>query len=435
MGHSNYGKVGGRRSKSGAWQWMVIGITMGFGCAAVLVLVLLTAGVLQIDSDGETIAGQETMVVTDMPAQATVVTPEPTVDQEATVAAIVELTFAAQPTATQLVQVLLPTPTPPLPTTDPALLIQATESPTTQAVSGDGSTTEDAQETEGGIPIALQDIISPMVVVDGGTYMMGTTGQEVANAVLECSQLDNATCQAEWGQDSYPAHSVTVDTFQMDRTEVTHEQYVAFLNWLGPNSDRTGCFGQKCVETTATSEHSNITLDSVNYDVSPQVGQLPIVGVTWYGARAYCESIGRRLPTEAEWERAARGQNEYIYPWGNDRNLAFAKTSRPEDQGIGAVDVGFYLNGASQYEVLDMAGNVAEWVYDYYQPTYYSQAESSGLNPTGPASGTDRVVRGGSWDSVPFFARSVHRQNERPTETTLWLGFRCAADIPEANSN
>ena len=82
-----------------------------------------------------------------------------------------------------------------------------------------------------------------------------------------------------------------------------------------------------------------------------------------------------------------------------------------------------------------MAGNVAEWVYDYYQPTYYSQAESSGLNPTGPASGTDRVVRGGSWDSVPFFARSVHRQNERPTETTLWLGFRCAADIPEANSN
>jgi formylglycine-generating enzyme required for sulfatase activity len=162
--------------------------------------------------------------------------------------------------------------------------------------------------------------------------------------------------------------------------------------------------------------------------------------VTWYGAQSYCEAIGRRLPTEAEWERAARGPQNFLYPWGNLFTTDNAKTSRPrpDDPSLaGAVAVGSYPTGASLYGMLDMAGNVAEWVSDWYSPTYYTQLTQTGapvLNPQGPPAGTSKVVRGGSWDTPPFFARSVHRQESEPQNQTLWLGFRCALRQPVAQT-
>ncbi|MEO0563943.1 MAG: SUMF1/EgtB/PvdO family nonheme iron enzyme, partial [Chloroflexota bacterium] len=184
--------------------------------------------------------------------------------------------------------------------------------------------------------------------------------------------------------------------------------------------------------TRNESETSNISFDSQSYDVNDVINNLPVVNVTWYGAVAYCESIGRRLPTEAEWEFAARGTDGRIYPWGNGPfDTTRAKTNRPITDNpldIGAVPVASYANGASPFGLLDMAGNVAEWVNDWYGAAYYAQPDASGLDPQGPLGGTERVIRGGSWDAVPFFSRSVHRQSAVPNISEPWLGFRCAAD-------
>lgn len=431
MGRSGYGRVGGRRSRSAAWQWMIIGMTMGLGCSAIIVLGLLTAEILSLNSDF--------LDEADTPIPATEVsldftdTPPPTVDLQGTVDAMVRETQVALEALTPtvgVVQVSPPTATPVPPTEDPANQVTPTDLPTQSPDTSVNPSAQPGAQSE--IPDALQGLVSDLLVVDGGTFLMGTTPQEAAVAVNECQTVDQGTCELTWAEDSFPQHSVTIDSFRMEKYEVTNQQYVAFLSSLVSGSHRDGCFGQKCVDTTSENEDSAITFDGVNYDVSPLQSQLPVVGVTWYGARAYCEAIGRRLPTEAEWERAARGENNYIYPWGNDRNLTYARTNRP-DRPIGPIDVGSFQNGASQYLLFDMAGNVAEWVFDYYSLNYYAQPEASGLNPTGPASGTERVIRGGSWDTPPFFSRTVHRQSSRPVpeDTHLWLGFRCADELED----
>jgi formylglycine-generating enzyme required for sulfatase activity len=175
-----------------------------------------------------------------------------------------------------------------------------------------------------------------------------------------------------------------------------------------------------------------VIFDSANYRVQPFLEQYPVAGVTWYGARAYCNAIGRRLPTEAEWERAARGSDGRIFPWGNEYSGDFAKTSRPivEENLRGAVQVGSYPLGRSPYGVFDMAGNVEEWVNDWYSETYYRQPESSGPNPQGPPAGTQKVLRGGSWATMPFFARTPHRRSLEPDRQSISAGFRCADDAP-----
>jgi iron(II)-dependent oxidoreductase len=152
--------------------------------------------------------------------------------------------------------------------------------------------------------------------------------------------------------------------------------------------------------------------------------------VTWYGAKAFCEAVGGRLPTEAEWEYAARGTDGRIYPWGNTWDPLNARTSVPVTTNVGPVGIDSYPSGISPFGLYDMAGNVAEWVSDWYDPAYYSKPEASGTDPVGPAAGSQKVVRGGSWDSKPFFARSVHRQSLDPTSATNGTGFRCATNAP-----
>ena len=432
MGRSGYGSVGGRRSRSAAWQWMIIGMTLGFACSAIMVLSLLTLGILNIDTDTSD-DGSNVIQVTESVMLPTDI-PQATDDVQATIDAAVAATQAAQPTNTTAPVVLVEPPTATSIPTESLTVPTSTPQPDVN-LGGQGATTDtsgsqtDTSVTvqESIIPVPLQGIISEMALIDGGTFEMGTNVSEVAIAARECIEIDQGTCQAQWGEDSSPVHSVTIDTFQMETTEVTLQQYVTFLNWMGPNSHVDGCSGQQCVETTATLDISYITFNGANYDVSPTFVNFPVSAVTWYGARAYCEAIGRRLPTEVEWERAARGPSNFIYPWGNERNLDYARTSRPVI-GAGATDIGSFVAGQSVYGLFDMAGNVAEWTNDYYQATYYSQPSASGLNPTGPASGTDRAIRGGSWDTPPFFARSIHRQHLRPDEAELWLGFRCAAD-------
>jgi formylglycine-generating enzyme required for sulfatase activity len=439
MGRANYGRVGGRRGGSAVWQWVVIGITLGLGCSVVFVLGMLTLGVLNLDTGGSAVAADPT----DPPS------PPPTADVEGTVESIVAATMAAQPSPTTIqVEVAPPTATDiPPPTEEPDEDDNDVETGLTapDAIPDDDEEDEPdgigvAQAVETGltaqddIPAELLDIASELLTVQGGTFEMGTTAQEITAAVRECVERDGGACEVSMGEDSTPPHPVTLDTFQIEVNEVTNEQYIRFLNWMGPNSHQNGCFNQRCIDTTATNEFSQIVFDSQNYDVGASMfNRFPIAGVTWYGARAYCEAIGRRLPTEAEWERAARGLSNNIYPWGNEWNVDLARTSRAPDgsRQVGAVEVGSLAGNASEFGAVDMAGNVAEWVSDWYSPSWYRQAEASGLNPTGPPSGTQKVVRGGSWDAVPFFARSVNRQFRNPGDTYLWVGFRCAADFEE----
>jgi formylglycine-generating enzyme required for sulfatase activity len=281
----------------------------------------------------------------------------------------------------------------------------------------------------------LDAMKTTLAQVDGGTFLMGTTIQEASEAVDECA-LYGKTCDINSTSDSIPAHQTTVDSFQMEIYEVTVVQYVAFLNWKGPNSHKTGCLGQPCALTTAEQEFSYIEFDGTTYAVrNPQFyGNHPVTFVTWNGAEAYCDALNRRLPTEAEWERAARGPQNFTYPWGFDFDVNKAMSSALPVEQRGTVEVTTYPNGVSPYGMFNMAGNVEEWVSDWYSPTFYSEMATNPVpNPKGPPSGTQKVLRGGSWDTAPLFSRSVHRRSMNLGETTSSVGLRCVeGELPAA---
>lgn len=276
----------------------------------------------------------------------------------------------------------------------------------------------------------IVSVASPVVRIPAASFMMGTTAQEIQGAVRECLERDAGDCQLIFGEDSVPQHTVTLDAYAMEVTEVSFRQYLAFLNAgaMGAGSHRDGCFGFLCVETQDEEANSYIQFDGETYSIAPLAEGLPVVNVTWYGANAYCAALGRRLPTEAEWEYAARGDEGFIYPWGSQWQFGLAKTNRPASDPIGAVEVDSFASGASPFGVLNMAGNVAEWVFDYYGDRYYF--DSPEINPTGPTSGETRVIRGGSWDAAPFFARAVHRQSFPSERGSAAIGFRCVEGAP-----
>lgn len=226
-----------------------------------------------------------------------------------------------------------------------------------------------------------------------------------------------------------PQHDVLLDAYYISTTEVTISGYVQFLN-AGGNDDH---WRTQMTSTNFCGIERSGTEGSYTYAVASGRGSFPVTYVTWNDATHFCQwmttaySGTYRLPTEAEWEKAARWVvatfSARVYPWGNSWDCATSNNGYSVCSPIyKTAAVGSYPTGISPYGLLDMAGNVAEWVSDYYSATYYQSSPST--NPTGPATGTNRVARGGSFLNGLDETRCAARQNFTPTSILNSLGFR-----------
>lgn len=198
-----------------------------------------------------------------------------------------------------------------------------------------------------------------------------------------------------------PQHRVYLEAYCMDKLEVTRQAFGEFLN---------------------EADYPASGWSPTDYIAAPE---LPATGVTWVDAQAYCQWAGLRLPTEAEWEKAARGTDGRRYAWGNDWDIHNANTA---ESGVGGpVPAGSFSLGASPYGILDMCGNAAEWVSDYFDPAYYSASPDH--NPTGAILVLDHGLRGGSFASPSDQATTYFRDSSHSSQPNHRVGFRCATSV------
>lgn len=253
-----------------------------------------------------------------------------------------------------------------------------------------------------------------MHLVPGGAFLMGSTPGQVEQAVALCTDNpDGDSCAAREFASEMPQHEVYISPFYMDLSEITNLQYRACVNAGGCQPPREG---------------SGTYRRSAYYD-RPEFNAHPVVWVTWFDARDYCAWAGKRLPTEAEWEKAARGEDARLYPWGNSFREDRANT---QDRGVEAIQpVGQYPAGASPYGLLDLAGNVWEYVADWLDPNYYFNAPNE--DPRGPNSSPsgERVLRGGSYANYNHYARAANRGAVTPDSSTQFRGIRCVMDVTQ----
>jgi len=248
-----------------------------------------------------------------------------------------------------------------------------------------------------------------MVLVSAGEFPMGSDKKVDKNAY----------------QPELPRRNVYLDAFEIDKFEVTTVQFLKF------------------VLATNRPPLLDWRYDGGNFQES--MASHPVMHVSWYDADAYCKWAGKRLPTSAEWEKAARGEDGRIYPWGNQPagpsranfgrgGLSGPVRDRPERLLLypPIISVDKYENAVSPYGVFQMAGNVAEWTADWYDPNYYKTAPNR--NPKGPEKGTQKAFRGGGWiDSTPS-VRPAQRNGTDPNTKMNWLGFRCVRDVKDAQA-
>ncbi len=222
---------------------------------------------------------------------------------------------------------------------------------------------------------------APMVLVPKGVFIMGSP---VGSYIF--------------GDNESPQKKVTLPAYYIDKFEVTNARFRKFF------------------------------VPKEAYSRSFEQDNQPVVGVTWYQARDYCKRAGKRLPTEAEWEKAARGTNGRIFPWGDNQatcDLAVMGIVLPScNRGFSTWEVGSRPRGASPYGAMDMAGNVTEWVADRYSGSYYKSAPIE--NPKGPSLGGLRVLRGGAWFNSTVLLRAAFRTGFDPNASNHGVGFRCA---------
>lgn len=266
------------------------------------------------------------------------------------------------------------------------------------------------------LPIISKPLIIPqqeMVLIPAGEFQMG------------CDSEPSGVCNTN----AQPKHVVYLDAYDIDKYEVTNAHYVNFLN-LKSNND---CGDFLCVDIDPY--ENPIDYQNGQYIVKEGFENHPVSWVSWYGARDYCEATNGRLPTEAEWEKAARGSSDArYYPWGDTHPdctlLNFGKFQGTWDYCVGqTAPVGSYPAGSSPYGLMDMSGNVREWVSDWYDVDYYKN--SSYENPQGADIGLSKVLRGGSWSQLWVDVRVSARASMDLDSVFLFgnPGFRCAVSV------
>jgi formylglycine-generating enzyme required for sulfatase activity len=242
-----------------------------------------------------------------------------------------------------------------------------------------------------------------------------------------------------------PQHTVNLDSFWIDKTEVTIGMFAKFVEETGYKTD-----AEKKSYGFAWAGGGWNRANYINWQRPTGASSIngledhPVTQVSWNDATAYCTWAGRRLPTEAEWEKAARGTDGRTYPWGEqeatgallnfaDQNFSSSWSDSQIDDGYEyTAPVGGYPQGASPYTALDMAGNVWEWTNDWFGNSYYTKLPSD--NPSGPASGTSRSIRGGGWGSRARSARAAGRNDYPPDSSSDDIGFRCAISSSETGN-
>jgi len=241
---------------------------------------------------------------------------------------------------------------------------------------------------------------APMVLVPSGSFRMGTD---------------------EGDPDEGPEHEVLLSAYYIDVYPVTNGRFAQFLNEVKTHQDDTGHLYLAIGDDTPIRQAGGL------YVVQDGFEDHPASHVSWFGAEAYCLWSGKRLPTEAEWEKAARGTDRRAYPWGNDEPPASsaAGKKRCNASGVATVTtpVDQFPDGASPFGCYDMSGNVLEWCADWFQSGHY--ARSPQKDPTGPQSGTDRVCRGGCFHYDAWSVRVTYRVNMDPAHLIQPTGFRC----------
>jgi formylglycine-generating enzyme required for sulfatase activity len=293
------------------------------------------------------------------------------------------------------------------------------------------------------LPAPSPQEVGEMVLIPAGEFVMGSDKLDTKNQAQEFG------ASKPWYVDEHPQRKVNLPAFKIDKYEVTNAQYREFVRktnyWFPPSwKDNGYLLAPEVLAIADFPTLRRLAADTFHLDMDTRgmerdalmkaiakqqakLDNLPVAEVNWFNAHDYCTWAGKRLPTETEWEKAARGSDGREYPWGNDWDQRRLNAGEAGNWEFGVAPVGSYPQGASPYGVLDMSGNVMEWVKDWYEAY-------PGNSYTHDTFGKKhKVVRGGGWGGVGHYAlsqfyRTAYRLYMQPESLFIDVGFRCAKD-------